>query len=266
MNRLQKVFLAGLACLSSAQAADISILRFSDTFYALAPGPRGIHSVEMPGGNVVAANVQGEMAEVIMADGVNLITALPYGVAGRRIHHDMGKIEQVELGSRIAVVTAQHGTAIYYQAGDRLRGMRISDGFPLGVMIHRDVAVLKWGDKVSMYGAIQGQVFRLHVPLNGMNDIHLGENTVMSLWGRKSHGTMFHTLTNAGFHSTRLSYDAPGEGSARSGKNQWKRIKGAQGKLGVPFEAPQAMPEKAKASFFGNQPPKGAESGKFFED
>ena len=238
---------------SSLFAADISILNFKSEFFALAPGPRGLHSVEIPGGNVVAANVLGEMAEVITSEGVNLITSLRYGVSGRQVHVDMGKVQQVELGSRIALVTAQNGTALYFQGGDRLRGVRISDRFPIGAMVHRDVAVLKWGNKVSLYGAINGQMFRLHLPADQMYDIHLGENTVMSLWGRNSHGTMFHTLTPQGFTSVRLSYEEPGQGSTRSGKSSWQKIEGAEEtNIGVPFEKGIPILD-VKPSFFGSQ-------------
>lgn len=231
------VLVAFLGLLASAMASDLSIFEFPEGIYAMTSLGNQIHRLEMPGGHVMATEAVGRMARVDMSEGVNILATIPRGLAGRQIHLDMGKIEQVELGRMLAVVTAERGTAIYFPAMDRLGGVVLSEGYPQGVMVFRDIAALRWGEQVALYGSTQGRLIQFVFPGAGLRTIHLGEDTVVTTWEGK--GTFIHTLTPQGFQTTFLSEAVPGNLSAREGKSLWMPINGHE--IGRPWEQPVTL-------------------------
>lgn len=224
--------LASTLWVGLAAASDISIFQFPDSIYATAPARGALHRLAIPGGQVLASEANGDMARVDVTEGVNIIASIPMGLAGRQIHMDMGPVRQVELGSRIAVVFAESGTALYYPGMDRLLGIRLSDGTPKGAMVYRDIAALRWSEHVSLFGSVQGRVVKLVFPHAGMTGIQLGQDTVVTMWeGEDTHGTFLHVLTPRGFHTVQLSEFAPGNLSARGGMAEWMPIQGGSGEL-----------------------------------
>lgn len=223
----------------AAGAADLSIFQFSEDVYATAVARGQLHRVAIPGGEVLATRVNGQMGQADVEDGVALVASVPFGVGGRQVHMDMGQVRQVELGSRLALVTAAQGTAIYFPGTDRLQGVRISEGHPVGVMVHRDIAAVNWTDKVALYGFRKGYLVQLVFDSAGLQGISLAEDSVVTLWG-EDRGTFLHVLSDQGFRSMRLSYSAPGEFTARSGMNTWAPIHGDQDS-GAPFEQLQPL-------------------------
>lgn len=231
-------FFLAAAC---ATAADVSVFQFGEEIAALAPANGRLHRVEIPGGAVKATTAQGAMARVDVESGVALVASVPMGVAGRLVHVDMGPVQQIELGARLAVVTAERGTAIYFPGRNVLRGVRISEGFPRAVMMHRDIAAVHWDNSVALYGFRNGRLIQYVFSGEGMRAIHVGQDTVITLWGPEE-GTWMHVLSDQGFHSLRLSYLAPGDLSARYGKEQWSPIHAEEGaSFGSPFQKMQPV-------------------------
>lgn len=230
---------AGVLAAGTGMARDLSILHFSDGIWAVAPARAGLHRVRVPGGAVHRSEVVGDMSRVDTEEGVNLIASVPMGVAGREIHLDMGTIQEVVMAHRITLVTAETGTALYFPGQDRLVGMRISDGYPKSVMAYGDIVATLWGNEVALFGMTQGRIYRFVFPMGAMKDLHLGENTVMSIWPED--GTYLHTLGARGWTTTLMSYEIPGDLSARSGMSGWKPITGSQSKPGTLFSQPQVF-------------------------
>lgn len=233
-----------LVLTGSAPAADLSIFDFPEGVFAVAPARGRLHRVAMPGGDVKATHAHGALARVDMTEGMNIVASVPFGVAGRQIHHDLGAIKQVEMGTRIALVTGQEGTGLYYPGADRLMGVKLSDGYPKGVMVHRDIAAVRWSEVVAFYGFRDGYLIQLVFQGAGLQGIHVGEDTVVTMWGPEQ-GTFLHILEPQGFRSIRLSYERPGSLSSRGGVENWAPIHGVE-EAGSPL--PQLVP-------FGNAGP-----------
>lgn len=206
-----------------AGAGDLSIFDFPEGVFAVAPARGRLHRVAMPGGEVKSTHAQGALARVDMTQGTNLVARVPFGVAGRQIHHDLGAIKQVEMGTQLALVTGEHGTGLYYPGADRLLGVKLSDGYPKGVMVHRDIAAVRWSEVVAFYGFRNGYLIQLVFQGEGLRGIHVGEDTVVTMWG-PDQGTFMHILRQQGFQSIRLSYSAPGNLSSRGGVENWAPI------------------------------------------
>jgi hypothetical protein len=243
------VLIAFLSLMATGRASDLSIFEFPDGIYAMTALGNRIHRLEMPGGQVLATEAMGRMARVDMSEGVNILAAIRQGIAGRQVHLDMGKIEQVELGRTLAIVTAERGTSIYFPGSDRLSGALLSEGYPQGLMVYRDIAALRWGDQVALYGYIQDRMIQFVFPGEGLRTIHLGESSVVTTWEGK--GTFLHSLTTQGFHTIFLSEGTPGNLSAREGKSLWMPIQGHA--VGTPWERPIALedlPQTTEAAAF----------------
>ena len=230
--------LVTLALAGSAAASDLSIFDFPEGVYAVAPARGRLHRVAMPGGEVQATHAHGAMARVDMTEGVNISARVPFGVAGRRVHHDLGSIKQVEMGTQLAIVTGEHGTGLYYPGADRLLGVKLSDGYPKGVIVHRDIAAVHWSGAVAFYGFRNGYLIQLVFDGEGLRGIHVGEDTVVTMWG-PDQGTFMHMLEQQGFRSVRLSYSSPGNLSSRGGVENWAPIHGVE-EPGTPL--PQWQP------------------------
>ncbi len=240
MNFRNLARLAAFLTFATALCADdISVFHFGQEIAALAPVQGKIHRVAIPGGDVKNATALGGMAKVEVTEGVALVGVTPYGVSGRLIHQDMGFIRQVEMGSHMAIVTAARGTAVYFPGVELLQGIRLSEGFPRGVMMHRDIAAVHWDESIVLYGFRKGNLLQMVFKDAGLRGIHLGENTVVTMWGPEQ-GTFLHSLTDQGFFTVRLSYQDPGHLTARSGKKEWLSI-GGESNIGSPFTSLQTL-------------------------
>lgn len=240
---------AMLALVTSACAADLSIFEFPEGLFALTSHGNRIHRLDMPGGAVLATEALGQMARVDVEAGVNLVATVNQGIAGRQVQMDVGRVEQVELGHRLAVVTAEQGTAVYFPAMDRLAGVLLGEGYPEGIMVFRDIAALRWNGQVAFYGSIQGRLIQFVFPSQGLRSVHLGEDTVVTT--RDDRGTFLHTLTPNGFQNTFLSEASPGTLSARAGKSVWLPVRIQ--KAGTPWSEPvplEALPSVTEAAAF----------------
>lgn len=229
----------GLWAAGSTRAFDLSIFEFPDGIFAVAPTMDRLHRVEIPGGKVLRTEVVGSMARIDAEKSVSIVASIPLGVAGRQVSVDMGPVKQVALGSGIAVVAAESGTGLYYPAADRLMGLRISEGHPQSVIIHGDLVAMRWGEVVSLFGNFQGYLYRQVFRIEGLRDLHVGENTVVTLWG--NNGTLFHTLGPRGFATVQLSNGMPGKLTARSGESIWSPILGAGETVGTLWDQPQYL-------------------------
>jgi len=241
LKRIRPLLMVGLtlSAAASAPAFDLSIFEFPDGIFAVAPTMDRLHRVEIPGGKILRTEVVGSMARVDAEHSVSLVASIPLGVAGRQVTQDMGAVRQIAMGSGIAVVAAESGTGLYYPAADKLMGLRISEGLPQAIIIHGDLVAMRWGNVVSLFGNFQGYLYRQLLKLDGLRDLHVGENTVVSLWGNQ--GTVFHTLGPRGFATVQLSSGMPGKLSARSGESIWNPILGAGEKVGELWDQPQYL-------------------------
>ncbi len=228
-------------------AHDVSVLDFPEGVFAFAATDQRLHRVPIPGGRILASEANGKLARVDVEEGVNLVAAVPYGLAGRQIHLDMGKIRQVQLGAAISLVTAETGTALYHPGVDRLVGFRISDGYPQGAMVFGSIAATHWRDGVAVHGSIQGRVYQVLLPLEGLKDLHVGTDSVISLW--EGRGTLIHVLTPQGFFTQHISEGMPGNLSARTGITQWLPIAEGAERPGVLFPQGELLTAPAPAAF-----------------
>jgi hypothetical protein len=224
-------------------ASDLSIFEFPEGIYAMAALGNRIHRLQMPGGKVLSTEALGGMARVDVEEGVNLVASVPRGIAGRQVHLDMGRVDQIELGRKLAIVTGAAGTAVYFPGTDQLVGVQLSEGYPRGIMVYRDIAALRWGEQVSLYGSIRGRVIQFVFPAQDLTSIHLGEDTVVTTWAGR--GTYLHTLTPQGFQTIFLSSAVPGNLSARGGKSVWMPVRGH--KEGSPLAQPLRFQDPPKA-------------------
>lgn len=236
-----------LATTSTVRAHDVSVLDFPEGVFAFAATEQRLHRIPIPGGRVLASEANGKLARVDVEEGVNIVAAVPYGLAGRQVHLDMGKVRQVQLGSAISLVTAETGTALYHPGVDRLVGFRISDGYPQGAMVFGSISATHWRDMVAVHGSIQGRVYQVLLPLEGLKDLHVGTDSVISLW--EGRGTLIHVLTAQGFFTQHISEGMPGNLSARTGITQWLPIAEGVEKPGTLFPQGELLSAAGPALF-----------------